>query len=535
MQVDGRVRRSSEQRQRQHRLAGHPKEEDVVAGLAHVGGEEALHVGGVFGPAERGERPQPGGKPRVEHVLVLRDHAAAALGALRGVFDGAPLQVAILAVPHRDAVAPPQLAADTPVADVLHPMEPRLLEAVGNDAHRSVADHADRLFGQRLGADEPLRADARFDDRVAALAMPDAVMIRLDFHQQALFLEIGHNGLAASVAFQSRVRPGRGVHHPGGRHHVHLKQIVARADLVIGGIVGGRHLHRACAEFGLYRLVGHNGNRAPNRRQDRQLANECLPARIAGVDGHAAVAEDRLRASGRHLDERGRALSPAPTAPRMLRAGPLGVHHGIADVPQVTVVLRRFHFQVGNRRLAARAPVDHVRPAIDQTALIQRVKRGAYRVAQARIERKALAFPIAGDAELPVLVGDTRVRLAFPFPALLDEGGAAQVVARQALFRQLALDDILRSDPGVIGAGQEERLEAAHPVVARHQVFDCRRHRVAQVKDAGHIRRRHGDAETLTVRRSDTFGDERLRLEIACGLPPVIQTLLVFFRIVGFG
>lgn len=46
---------------------------------------------------------------------------AAALGAHVGVLGKGVLPAAVLAVEHGDAVAPPQLARDTPVLEVLHP------------------------------------------------------------------------------------------------------------------------------------------------------------------------------------------------------------------------------------------------------------------------------------------------------------------------------------------------------------------------------------------------------------------------------
>ena len=53
--------------------------------------------------------------------------------------------VAVGAVPDRDAVPPPELAADAPVADVLHPVEVDLGEALGEDLTRpSLRDGLDR-------------------------------------------------------------------------------------------------------------------------------------------------------------------------------------------------------------------------------------------------------------------------------------------------------------------------------------------------------------------------------------------------------
>jgi hypothetical protein len=66
-------------------------------------------------------------------------------------------------------------------------------------------------------------------------------------------------------------------------------------------------------------------------------------------------------------------------------------------------------------------------------------------------------------------------------------------VARQALVLQLALDDDLRGDAGVVGARQPQRVVAAHAVVARQRVHDGLVERVPHVQRARHVGRRQLD------------------------------------------
>ena len=56
-----------------HQHARDPEEDDVEAGDEHAGRIEPLHLLGLVGPAERGERPQGGGEPGVEDVGVAPD------------------------------------------------------------------------------------------------------------------------------------------------------------------------------------------------------------------------------------------------------------------------------------------------------------------------------------------------------------------------------------------------------------------------------------------------------------------------------
>jgi hypothetical protein len=87
----------------------HPEEEDLARRGEEAGRVEGAQLGGVVGPAERREGPDRRAEPGVEHVLLLAQLAAAAAAAL-----GRPLGddrfLAGVAVPDRDAVAPPELA-----------------------------------------------------------------------------------------------------------------------------------------------------------------------------------------------------------------------------------------------------------------------------------------------------------------------------------------------------------------------------------------------------------------------------------------
>src|SRR6185312_9779841 len=96
------------------------------AGDEHVVGIVALEVLGLLGPAERGEGPQRRAEPGVEHVLVLAQRLISCLFA-RFFLGFGDENMAVLGIPSRNPVAPPQLARDAPWLDVLEPVVPGLL------------------------------------------------------------------------------------------------------------------------------------------------------------------------------------------------------------------------------------------------------------------------------------------------------------------------------------------------------------------------------------------------------------------------
>ena len=85
-------------------------------------------------------------------------------------------------------------------------------------------------------------------------------------------------------------------------------------------------------------------------------------------------------------------------------------------------------FKVGEGRLAARAPVYEVFPAIDESLFIEFHKYFADGTREPLVHREALAVPVAGGAEFFELVYDRAAVLLFPLPDLFDELFASKVV-----------------------------------------------------------------------------------------------------------
>ena len=219
--------------------------------------------------------------------------------------------------------------------------------------------------------------------------------------------------------------------------------MVPLAEREVVGIVRGRHLHRAGAELAADPLVEHDGNLAIHQRQAQLFAVQMQVALVLGMNGHGHVAEHGFgarRGDGQEL------------------AGVLAVvaENGIANLPQVALVLVVDHFKIADGGLAARAPVDDVGAAIDEALLVEADEGLAHRDRQALVHGEVLAAPVDGGAEALHLVEDGAAVVPLPLPHALDEGLAAELLARRAFRGQLALDHHLRGDAGVVGAGHPQ-------------------------------------------------------------------------------
>ena len=180
--------------QPEHHHARDPEKQDVVPRLHHCGRVKRLQVARLIRPAQRRERPQRRAKPGIQHVVVLHQIRAACLRAgflkrARHEHLACALPRAFGHVPRRDAMSPPQLAADAPVADVAHPAVVVVGPVLRDKLGLALLDGGDGVFGQRLGLDKPLHGQRRLDHRIAALTAAQRQLVRLLFDQQPLGLQ----------------------------------------------------------------------------------------------------------------------------------------------------------------------------------------------------------------------------------------------------------------------------------------------------------------------------------------------------------
>jgi hypothetical protein len=206
-----------------HDHPGDPEEDDVVARDQHAAGQVQVVVVGrcavaLVGPAHGGEGHQGRRVPGVEHVFVAAQRFARGLGLGLGFVAGHD-HLAVFVVPGRDLVAPPQLAADAPVLDVVHPLVVGVDPVLGHKAHLAAGHGVDGLLRDALAGGvlvaTLLMATNHWSVSMGSTTWPvrcaarhhELVLLGLD--QQALGFQVGHHGLAGHEAVQAAVGRAR--------------------------------------------------------------------------------------------------------------------------------------------------------------------------------------------------------------------------------------------------------------------------------------------------------------------------------------
>src|SRR5262249_39464979 len=144
----------------------------------------------------------------------------------------------------------------------------------------------------------------------------------------------------------------------------------------------------------------------------------------------------------------------------------------VADLVELSLDGLVDDLEVRHRRAATRTPVHDVAAPVDQARLVHRHEGVAYGPREVRVHREPLARPVERAPEALQLRLDRVLGLALPGPDALDELLAAERLAVDAFLRELALDDHLGRDPGVVGPRHPEDAVAQHALPPGQHVLD---------------------------------------------------------------
>jgi hypothetical protein len=395
----------------------------------------------------------------------------------------------VLAIPNRDLVAPPELAGNAPVLEVLHP--------VGVGLGPALRAELDLAGGHRIGGfldagilEEPLHRNARLDRHVGALGETDVVLVFLHLEQQAHFLELGRGALAGDEAVEPvELRQLRAV---DVRVGVRTSMIsspcfipISKSALSWAGVIFSAPVPNSMSTWSSAMTGIAACGKGRNTERPTYFAKR-------GSFGFTATATSPISVSG---------TGGGDFQELAGRVGEFVLHE-----IELRALRGHDHLLVGKRGERNRAPVDHPLAAVDQAFLEQLDEHVAHPLRVFRVHGEALARPVAGATEALELVDDDVAVLVLEIPDALEELVAAEVAAGQLfLLAQLALDLRLGGDAGVVGAGQPQHFLAVLARAAGEDVLDRVVQNVAEVQDAGDVRRRNDDRIGVLLRRRIGF------------------------------
>ena len=194
-------------------------------------------------------------------------------------------------------MSPPQLAADTPVADVFQPALVRILPLPRIEHDVAVLPRLERLVGKWLHLHEPLVGKIRLNHGTAAVAVAhrvrNLVLALVQAEIRKIFdYQFTRFGTRESAVFFRAVVVERAVR----IKNIDDFEIIAFSHLPVVRIVRGRDLHHAGAELLVHVFVSDHGHQTAGDGQLDQLAEQVLEGE--GMDSVVFTKEEIMELLG---------------------------------------------------------------------------------------------------------------------------------------------------------------------------------------------------------------------------------------------
>ena len=252
-------------------------------------------------------------------------------------------------------MAPPNLAADAPILDVLDPLRVNFFPMLREESDKMIAHHRERFFCFRI-TQKPLLAQPRLDRHFAALAKADVVFVRFVLSRAArspatsppaFFRASNRSSPSNSGTAGQLIRPsgcrtsttGKLVALPISKSTLSCAGVTFKTPVPNSGSIA------SSATIGIF-----------SRASGRQA---CLPIRsrvtlILRMNRHPGIGHDCFRTCRRDFEK----------TPRLL-------DDFVAHVIKIALLRLGNDFFIGQRGLRCRIPVDHSPAAINQTFLVK--------------------------------------------------------------------------------------------------------------------------------------------------------------------
>ena len=307
-------------------------------------------------------------------------------------------------------MSPPQLPTYAPIANVVHPVEIHLGEAIRNDLCVAVCHGVSRRLSERLHLDVPLAGDNRLDDAVTPITVTDRMLIRLHLLKQSFVFQLHHNVPARLIHALPFIGPCIVIQRAVKVHYVDRRKSVALANLEVRRIMTWCDLQRTRAESKLDRFISNYGQLPSKNWQYYTTADVAGISLILWIYRYGGVSKQRLRTSGCH------------------NQCTVSIFEVIADMIKVAALFAVLNFKIGKCSATSRTPVSYALALINETLLVEVYECGPHSRTWALVKCECCAGPVAGCAyALRLLINPAAVSV-HPLPHALVELVAPKVV-----------------------------------------------------------------------------------------------------------
>ena len=250
----------------------YPEENNIVSGYQHVCRIEVIQFFCLIRPSQCRERPQCRTKPGIQRILILCEMCTSTLRTLAWHLSCHYNLAALVTVVRRNPVSPPDLSGNTPVADILQPVQINLIKTLRNKFQFSRLNRIDCRFCQLLHLHKPLLFYHWLYRGMAPVMGSYIMRVWLDLYQVSLFFQIFHHCLSCFVAIHTCIFAAPLLIDGGVVvHHINFRKVVTLSNLKVVRVVSRSNLYSSGSKLFIYIVICHNRNLSVRQWQEALL------------------------------------------------------------------------------------------------------------------------------------------------------------------------------------------------------------------------------------------------------------------------
>ena len=421
----------------------------------------------------------------------------------------------------RALVTPPELSADTPVIDVLHPAVVTSLGSLGPDLDLAILDDLQGWLSKLLHPHPPLRLHYRLNDILGLLTQGHLHGVILLVNEETLLLESVLDGVTDIEALLSLISAGILVHETVVSKDVDELELVPLSKCEIVGVVSRGKLDSTSSKLHVDVIIGNNRQLAAlDEGVYSSLAYEVRIPLVLGVDSDTGITQHGLNTSSGNLDGLVRALDLVLEVNNNTKLNLLLVTRDLKECSTSQFLVN--NLQVGESSVQLGAPVDKSVCAVDDALLVELVnlrhdvgrkvlhslicyrpprqgRRGRLRatnpldlggrhvvrvdgphVDDGRVRRGNAHGPVVGFLRVIELDGDALEELVVELQSRFALGGDIGVECRWVLYSQPSISEQMYHDPNNLNI---HYMAPMHPWLCHPAASSSTHLGIVQLKD----------------------------------------------------
>ena len=382
-------------------------------------------------------------------------------------------------------MTPPELAANTPVLDVLQPVAIGVLILLRIELNIIVHYWREGDVCKVLHLEEPLCRELWLNRHIGTLREAHLIIIVLNLLHQTSILKIDRNLLAHVHTVHAYIETSSFADSTVVVEDVDGFQTMLQTESVVVDIVSWSYLQATCTELDIYVCIFDDWNLTVDERYDDVLTLQPCILLVLWVDTHGRVAHDSLRTCSSYYCIVTLLILVNDVLFIYLLA--VFLYYVILQVIELRVLVLIDYLLVRECSLSLRIPVDHAHTTIDETFLVKIAEYVDDGARTGLVHSECCAIPIAAGTEFAELFQDDATMLVSPVPSVLEELLASKVSLLDALLSE-AVDYLsLGSDTGMVCTWYPTSVLTFHACTANENILDSIVEHVSHVKHTSNV------------------------------------------------